>query len=79
VAPLLERAPLHTTASLGPPAPFYYDRTLAQAALGDPTVEPRPALRSHAAFDVMSRLAALVVHPDQSAVSLEFVPAETSG
>jgi len=79
VAPLLERAPLHTTPSLGPPAPFYEDRGVAEAAIGDPTVEPRPALGSHATFDVMSRLTVLVVHPDQSATSPEFVPAETSG
>jgi len=79
VTPLLERAPLHATAALGPSAPFYEDRGLAQAAVGDPTVEPRPALGSHATFDVMSRLTVLGVHPDQSATSSEFVPAETSG
>jgi len=79
VAPLLERAPLHATAALGPSAPLYEDRPLAETAIGDPTVEPRPALGSHATFDVMSRLTVLVVHPDQSATSPEFVPAETSG
>jgi hypothetical protein len=79
VASLLERAPLHATASLGPPAPLYQDCGLALAALGDPPVEPGATLGAHATFDVMSRLAVLVVHPDQSAASSEFVPAETSG
>lgn len=79
MTPLLERAPLHATASLGPPAPLYQDCGLAQTAVGDSSVEPGAALRSHATFDVMSRLTVLVVHADQSAASLEFVPAETSG
>jgi len=79
VAPRLERAPLHAAASFGPPAPLYQDCGLAQTAVGDSPVEPGAALRSHPTFDMMSRLTVLVVHPDQSAVSLEFVPAETSG
>jgi len=79
MTPLLERASLHATASLGPPAPLYQDCGVAHAPIGDPPVEPGAALRSHATFHVMSRLTVLVVHPDQSAVRLEFVPAETSG
>jgi len=79
VAPRLERAPLHATASFGPPAPLYQDCGVAHPPIGDPPVEPGAALRSDTTFDMMSRLTVLVVHPDQSAVSLEFVPAETSG
>jgi len=79
MTPLLERAPLHATASLRAPAPLYQNCGLTQAALGDSPVEPRAALGTHATFDVMSRLAVLVVHPDQSAASSKFVPAETSG
>ena len=79
MTPLLERAPLHATASLGPPAPLYLDCGVAHAPIGDPPVEPGAALRSDTTFDMMSRLTVLVVHRDQSAVSLEFVPAETTG
>ena len=41
---LLERAPLHATASLGPSAPLYQDRGVAHAPIGDPPVEPGAAL-----------------------------------